>query len=293
MPPNPNATPAEQVRFIGFQDRLRGRGKSPNTLLAYTQDWLNFSAWFAKANNEPFDRDRLTAIDAADYRRHLMAANKPATVNRKLAFLRSYCEDDVILRAKLAEIQSVRQQPLAPQSLPVQAVRKLLKAVELSGSRRDIAIVYLMLYTGIRVGELVRLRKEDIILSERSGRLTIRAEVAKGHKERVVPVALAARTALQGHLDWRHDDDPMLFPGQRGALGEDGVSLLLDKYGNGLSVHPHQLRHTFAVQYLAANNNDLVGLAAILGHENLNTTRRYTLKRIEDLDAAAEKVMFV
>jgi len=57
-------------------------------------------------------------------------------------------------------------------------------------------------------------------------------------------------------------------------------------------VTPHVLRHTFAYIYLENNNNDLVALADILGHSDLNSTRIYTKRRLRDLQEGAERVKF-
>ena len=57
-------------------------------------------------------------------------------------------------------------------------------------------------------------------------------------------------------------------------------------------VPPHRPRHTFAYDYLRANNNDLVALADLLGHESLNTTRNYTRRRMEDLEEGVENVRY-
>ena len=76
---------------------------------------------------------------------------------------------------------------------------------------------------------------------------------------------------------------------------DTGISLaavhssIIAKY---TGVPPHRLRHTFAYDYLRANNNDLVALADILGHESLNTTRNYTRRRMEDLEDGVENVRY-
>lgn len=77
-------------------------------------------------------------------------------------------------------------------------------------------------------------------------------------------------------------------------LGVDGVRYMVRKYGlaAGIVLHPHQLRHTMATEYLAATSNDLVGLAQLLGHESIQTTSRYTQRSIDQLAQAAEHLVF-
>jgi len=69
---------------------------------------------------------------------------------------------------------------------------------------------------------------------------------------------------------------------------------MLAKYARRAGVAPfgpHVLRHTFATRYLAANPGDLRGLAALLGHSNLNTVMIYTEPRLEDLAQRMERVL--
>jgi integrase/recombinase XerC len=85
-----------------------------------------------------------------------------------------------------------------------------------------------------------------------------------------------------------------VFIGERGALTERGIRALCDKYSalTGVRLHPHLLRHTFSHEFLEANPGDLVGLAQILGHSNLNTTARYTQRKSDELSAAAERISY-
>jgi site-specific recombinase XerD len=85
-----------------------------------------------------------------------------------------------------------------------------------------------------------------------------------------------------------------VFVGERGPLSDGGVRALCRKYSAliGVRLHPHVFRHTMAKQFLADNGNDLVSLAQILGHENLQTTSRYSQRNGEQLAEESEKLTY-
>jgi site-specific recombinase XerD len=300
---NGAVTTAEHGRVDGFWNWLKERGRRNRTITAYQTDWREFAAWYQQTNDEPFDLTRLTALDLNDYRSWGLAQQlAPSTINRRLGFFKHYASwgleehfmEAGVFRA-IKAVSLVRQQKLAPKALSQAEARRLLKEVELRADARDQAILYTLLYTGLRVGELAHLRIEDVTLTERKGTILVRGDHAKGGKQREVPVPREARQRLMAYLDQRRTGKGTLFLGQRGPLGEDAIGRIVSKYATWAKlerVTPHTLRHTFSYNYLEKTGNDLVGLANILGHDNVTTTQIYTQKPLGALQDEIEKVQF-
>jgi site-specific recombinase XerD len=301
--PQRAVTATERKRAAKFWTWLEERGRRSRTLLAYQGDWRVFATWYHQTNGEPFDLARLTALDLNDYRQWALAEGlAPSTINRRMGFLKQYAAwglgkgiVEPSVRVAIKEVKLARQQQLAPRALSQPEVRRLLKEVELRASPRDQAILYTLLFTGLRVGELAHLEVEDVTLSERKGTILIRGEHAKGGKQRQLPVPLEARRKLNAYLEIHAIGEGPLFLGQRGPLGEDAIARVVKKYAAWAQleeVTPHVLRHTFSYAYLEKTHNDLVGLANILGHDNLATTQIYTQKPLGALQDEIEKVQF-
>lgn len=152
-----------------------------------------------------------------------------------------------------------------------------------AGNPRDTAIVVLLLQTGIRLSELVRLKIGDIelpaeeISDQAFGQLRILG--GGGRKDRMVPLNSKACQALNDYLKTRSEDQfHSLFHNRDGSvLGPRGVQKMLHKYFaqtgiGGASVH--NLRHTFGAHH-AAKGTDIKTIQEVMGHKDVRNTELY------------------
>jgi integrase/recombinase XerC len=273
---------------------LAERERSEHTRANYREDLEAFAGWYESKYHDPPTLALLAPSELREWRAHLRDERKmePATVNRKLAALRSllrWAESEGIA-PEIAVPRSLRQVKPPPRWLDRKQQRALVRAVEKSGRARDVGLVKLLLHTGLRVEEAVDLKWTDVKVRERSGTLTVRK--GKGRKQRDVPLNAEARAALVELKSAGPRKAPEVLHGQRGPLSIRGVQAILSQYGGPAKIEdlsPHVLRHTFG-KNLADAGTAIQVIADLMGHESLETTRRYVQPGHEDLAAAVEKL---
>jgi integrase len=180
---------ADELHLDEFQAYLLAEDRSPVTITGYVGDVRLFALWFEKLSKEAFVPGALTNDAVRGYKQYLLdQANKPKTINRRLAALAAYAhwleQAGYVQNARnpVQGVKAVREVALAPRWLDKKQRAALLRAVDKEVEDavhryprlrlmylRDAAIVKLILYAGLRVGELIQLRLSDLILDERKG----------------------------------------------------------------------------------------------------------------------------
>jgi integrase/recombinase XerD len=175
-----------------------------------------------------------------------------------------------------------------PRSLKVIDVSRLLRSLPKTPvGLRDRAIVELLWGTGMRRGELARLKLNDVDFDARQ----ILIREGKGRKDRYVPLGSKAKETLLDYLDngrgklLRGTDDGSVFIGHGGVpLGKNGLTDRVRELGQRirLKATPHMLRHSCAT-HLLKGRADIRHIQKLLGHRSLQSTERYTKVEITDL----------
>lgn len=279
-----------------FGESLTHAGRSPATVKSYLLDMKAFVNWYCKTNTQDFHPANISFQHLQDYMQYLDTdlKLKPTSLNRKLASIKSFLAwagTTGIISHKVLAPKSVRTEKLRPQWLTLEEQNEFLAFVESCANSRDIAIVRLLLNSGLRVQELCSLKWNDVKIEEEDGSLTVNH--SNRNKCREVPLNKAARSALHlaGFASYAASD-VYIFQGQRGPLTSRGVQFMLKRYteaGNFKSISPQNLRHSFCKNLLNAGVS-LKNIAKIAGHENLETTRRYCEPAVQNLKESVELI---
>jgi integrase/recombinase XerD len=285
-----------QDAAVAYVGRLKAtRDPSEHTLRAYECDLRSYSRFLSARRLCP--KREATVLAYADFMRTERAA-APRTIRRRMACLRGFYKDLVrtgaMRRSPFArlELQLPRAKSL-PRALTRADASRLARAAWTACSGRYVevetkrfaAAVLLVMATGIRVGELVRLRRCDF--DAESGALLVHG---KGRKERRVFVVDARLRALLDRFATRQETGSLLGPpGDVWSTQAVRRSLRTFAFEAGVAsrVTPHMLRHTCAT-LLLEEGVDLRFLQRLLGHENIATTAIYAYAGDDGLRRALE-----
>lgn len=264
-----------------FQEECSG--KSVSTQKTYVHALKHFQHWLESVgtNLEAYARS-----DVQQYIDYLAAQRKSAATIQKIwnaikAFSRWSGNTQAIKDIRVMKMADIKKQ--APKGLSRIERNRVVREVDRSGNQRDYTIVIMLLYTGLRVHELVSLNRNDIQKSERKGNVRV---IGKGNQERHIPLNAEVRRALTIYLEKRKDDHAALFLSNRKRrISVRSVQTILEKYG----VHPHQLRHTF-ITSLVRSGEDLSVIQSLSGHQSADMIFRYSQPTEEDKAQAVQNI---
>ena len=197
-------------------------------------------------------------------------------------------DEDYIAKSPVRRIHKVKTDSLVKEVLSDEQLEQLRDSCT---NKRDLAIIDILASTGIRVGELVKLNREDIDFHERQC-----VVFGKGNKERIVYFNARTKLHLQQYLNERTDDNPALFVSLHSPhtrLTISGVEIRIRKLGQSLSmpkVHPHKFRRTLATMAID-KGMPIEQVQRLLGHVRIDTTLHYAIVNQNNVKLAHKKYL--
>ncbi len=264
--PDSIAEPDVLNNLASFTRHLRAENKAPSTIVTYAKAVEQFEAFLA----EPRRRRprRVADVRREDVETYLVdrqdAGMRPATLSQRFRSLQQFFKWLAAEREIDGSPMATMRPPQVPETPPPvlreAELRKLLDACAGTDfeDRRDNAMIRLFLDTGMRRGELAGLRLEDVDLDQEAA-----VVLGKGRGPRACPFGHKTGQVLDRYLRARarraDAAEPWLWLGKRGRLTETGVEQAVKRRGRAAGlpdIHPHQFRHTYAHQWLAAGGSE-------------------------------------
>lgn len=238
------------------------------------------------------DVKRISTDDVRTYLTQYQERKKSSKVTidnirRILSSFFSWLEDeDYILKSPVRRIHKIKTRTNIKETYSDEALEIMRDNCT---ETRDLAIIDMLASTGMRVGEMVLLNRNDIDFNERECIV-----FGKGSKERVVYFDARTKIHLQNYLESRKDNNPALFvalksPFKRLKIG--GIESRLREFGKSLGlqkVHPHKFRRTLATMAID-KGMPIEQLQQLLGHRKIDTTLQYAMVKQSNVKIAHRK----
>ena len=269
-----------------FITAKRIEGCSEKTLNYYRQTIFAMLSGIGKLAQE------ITTEDLRQYLTDYQTQRKSSKVTidnirRILSSYFSWMEDeDYIVKSPVRRIHKVKTASNIKETYSDETLELMRDSCS---EMRDLAMIDLLASTGMRVGEMVLLNRDDVDFAEREC-----VVFGKGDKERMVYFDARTKLHLQAYLESRNDDNPALIvslkaPFNRLSIG--GVETRLRELGRQLGVHkvhPHKFRRTLATMAID-KGMPIEQLQQLLGHKRIDTTLQYAMVKQSNVKLAHRK----
>ncbi|MED4785243.1 tyrosine-type recombinase/integrase [Brevibacillus choshinensis] len=279
-----------------FLNWLSEEGKDSKTITAYKTSVSQFLTWYF----ETFGNEELSQVKPIDikefisYLKHIKN-RKQTTINKSIASLKTffsylveynYVHDNPMIRIKIQKVQSTDKLKETMKWLSKEEQDRFTSYVDLEKNAnkrlRNLAIIDLMLFAGLRVSEVVNLKIDDVRIN---GNIDVTIREGKQGKYATVTLVNKYSKNLRQWLKYRqtlnaeiHAESPYLFVSERtGQLGARGIQVMLDKYSKLArmeNITPHRLRHSYC-KNLANSGASIEVIRRLARHESIQTTAIY------------------
>lgn len=269
-----------------FRQWLIEDGKSPRTIESYCNDAKQFQLYLTQKTVD--EQQPLSRFSFVRYKQYLQERNLAiSTVNKAVNSLKVYNDflqkigvvEESFIQLKRDQIQIASGSEHVVTAMSEKEVEQLLFYVENQAkvSQRNKLIVYILLYTGVRVSELISIKIEDI------DRLTSSLRVCgKGNRIREISLRQDVLALVNDYIKGERSQtkffasDFLLVSQRSQKLHRDSVRSWLAIISNeiGFKLHPHLFRHTFCTRLLN-KGVDITTVSQLAGHASVNMTMKY------------------
>ena len=208
-------------------------------------------------------------------------------IRRNLSTFFNWLEDEnYILKSPVRRIHRIKSTASVKEAYSDDELERLRDNCD---EIRDLALIEMLSSTGMRIGELVLLNRDDVDFIERECKV-----LGKGDKERIVYFDARTKLHLQEYLISREDDNEALFVGLRNPHNRvtiNGIELRIRNLGRNVGIkkcHPHKFRRTMATVAID-KGMPIEQVQKLLGHEKIDTTLHYAMVKQSNVKNAYRK----
>lgn len=262
-----------------YKKQLAGEELAPATIEKYVNDALSLNEFMA---GKEYSKDNLIA-----YKNHLQGEEvndgqgyEISSINNKIISTNKYLKWQGLEELTLKQIKE--QSRTLDESMTLNDYERLKRVATRQGMTENVLILDIFYYTGIRVSELeyftLEACKQGYMIVNNKGKIRkvpVIKKLAKAGKEFAKANGITKGSIIINPSTKKPLSRATIFNRLKTMAGQARVKKS--------RISPHAVRHLFAKQWLEANNNNVLALADILGHESLETTRIYTRMNIDEL----------
>lgn len=282
-----------------FIEKLIVEGMAEDTIKSYKGNMQEYFQWFTNSFGDTEFKGlyRSNILEYKNYLKNIRRTGKDKhsldgkTINAKLSALSKYNalmqpDNIVISKSDYIKIQENAINPTEITKEDIEAFRQRVLQSEGTHALRNYTIVTVLMYTGLRISEALRLKKTDV--STITGE--IRVTDGKGEKQRIVIANSKVVEAISEYKrHYQREDTELLFYNANGkALDRTAINKVFWEFRDkDKPISPHSLRHYFCSSALEAGYT-ISEVAMLAGHSNIHTTMKYTNPTMQKIKEKAE-----